>query len=198
MLKSSRRPEELCADPLLYDAHLPLKATFHPMGHAVEIRSNSADVLRAAAKLWGRYPPLSDAEPVRIRVIVSAAQSGSLRRPWPPRGEGHLFSIVHGVDDFALADLSGGFAFASLSQDSVSNPAYFCYHFLEPLAYAMLAAWHFVLLHASCISRKDSAIVLCGDSGAGKTCLAYACAKRGGTSSPEMPCRSSEETPTGW
>ncbi len=43
----------------------------------------------------------------------------------------------------------------------------------------MLAARHFVLLHASCISRNHRAIVLCGDSGAGKTCLAYACAKRG-------------------
>ena len=43
----------------------------------------------------------------------------------------------------------------------------------------MLAARYFVLLHASCVSRNRSAIVLCGDSGVGKTCLAYACAKRG-------------------
>jgi hypothetical protein len=179
MLKTYDPPEDSCADPLLYDAHLPLKSTFHPMGYAVEICSNSADVLAAAAKLWNRYPALSDAEPIRIRVIAGTTQSSASRDPKPPRGEGHLFSITHGVDDFALADLSAGFAFASLSQYTVSNPSYFCYHFLEPLVYAMLAAQHFVLLHASCISRNQSAVVLCGDSGAGKTCLAYACAKRG-------------------
>ena len=179
MLKTSHLQEEICADPLLYDAHLPLAQTFHPIGHAVEIRSNSVDVLAAAAKLWGRYPVLSHAEPIRIRVIAGTSRSSSSRDPRPPRGEGHLFSIAHGVDDFALADLSAGFAFASLSQYSVSNPSYLCYHFLEPLAYAMLATRHFVLLHASCISRNHNAIVLCGDSGAGKTCLAYACAKRG-------------------
>lgn len=180
MLKTSPYPPEaLCDDPLLYDAHLPLRAIFHPIGYAVEIRSNSADVLAAAAKLWRRYPALSDAEPMHIRVISSAGTSSSLRHPRPPRGEGHLFTIVHGVDDFAIANLSAGFAFACLSQDSISDPSYFCYHFLQPLAYAMQAARHFVLLHASCISSGGRAIVLCGDSGAGKTCLAYACAKRG-------------------
>jgi hypothetical protein len=39
------------------------------MGHAVEICSNSAGVLAAAAKLWSCYPVLSHAEPIRIRVI---------------------------------------------------------------------------------------------------------------------------------
>ena len=115
MLKTSQVPEEICADPLLYDAQLSLKRTFHPMGYAVEIRSNSADVLAAAEKLWSRYPVLSPAEPIRIRVIAGTTRSSSSRDPRPPRGEGHLFSIAHGVDDFALADLSAGFAFASLS-----------------------------------------------------------------------------------
>ncbi len=45
--------------------------------------------------------------------------------------------------------------------------------------YAMLGARYFVFIHASCISRNGHAILLCGDSGAGKTCLAYACARLG-------------------
>ena len=43
----------------------------------------------------------------------------------------------------------------------------------------MLGARYFVFIHASCISRNGHAILLCGDSGAGKTCLAYACARLG-------------------
>jgi len=160
-------------------ASLPFRAIFHPMGYAVEISSNSPDVLGAAAKLWSRYPVLSDAEPIRIRVMFGAAQASSLRQPLPPRIEGRLFLIVHGVQDFAVADLSTGLAFVSLSQDSISEHSYFSYHFLEPLAYVMQGARHFVFVHASCISRNGRAILLCGDSGSGKTCLAYACAKRG-------------------
>jgi hypothetical protein len=149
------------------------------MGYPVEISSNSAEAVDVAAKLWRRYPAISDAEPLHIQVISSAAQPGSLRQQLPPCTRGHLFSIVHGAHDFAVADLSAGFAFASLSWDSIAEPSYFRYYFLEPLAYVMMGASHFVYLHASCISRGGRAIVLCGDSGSGKTCLAYACAGRG-------------------
>ena len=78
-------------------------------------------------------------------------------------------------------DLSAGFAFASLSRGIGGGPLRpRAYYFLEPLlAYAMLGARSFVFVHASCISRGGKAIVLCGASGSGKTCLAYACAKRG-------------------
>jgi hypothetical protein len=167
------------ADPLRYNVDLPFRATFHPMGYAVEVSSNSAHVVSVAAKLWQRYPRLSDAQPVRIHIIAGGPQPDSPRHRTRPRGEAHLFSIVHGPHDFAVADLSAGFAFASLSEESISDPSGLVYYFLEPLAYAMLGARSFVFIHASCISRDGKAIVLCGASGSGKTCLAYACARRG-------------------
>jgi hypothetical protein len=173
------RSESWGASPPSYVPDLPLRAVFHPMGYSVEISSNSHEALHAASTLWRHYPRTSDAELTRIRVIFNPAPPGSIRQPSPPCIQGHLFSIVHGAYDFAVADLSAGFAFASLSQDSISDASYFGYYFLEPLAYVMLGARHFVYIHASCISRNRRAIVLCGDSGSGKTCLAYACARRG-------------------
>ena len=116
---------------------------------------------------------------MRIRVIANTARSDSSPKPFPPRVQGHLCSIFHGPDNFAIADLSAGFAFAFLSPDCIADRAYFRYHFLEPLVYLMQGARHFVFVHASCISRNGRAILLCGESGAGKTCLAYACARRG-------------------
>ena len=167
------------SDPSRYNVDLPFRYTFYPAGHALEVSSNSADVLATAAKLWQRYPALSDAQPLRLRIIDGGSHPDSARQRLPPCGEGHLFSIVHGVHDFALADLSTGFAFASLSRETLSDHDHFSYYFLEPLVYAMLGARYFVFVHASCISRNGRAILLCGDSGSGKTCLAYACAKLG-------------------
>ncbi len=132
-----------------------------------------------AAKLWQRYPALSDAQPLQLRIIDGGSYLDSARQRLPPCGEGHLFSIVHGENDFAMADLSTGFAFASLSRETLSDRGRFTYYFLEPLVYAMLGARYFVFVHASCISRNGRAILLCGDSGSGKTCLAYACARLG-------------------
>jgi hypothetical protein len=40
---------------------------------------------------------------------------------------------------------------------------------------------YFTPLHAACVERNGNAVLLCGESGAGKSCLAYACARRGWT-----------------
>jgi len=166
-------------DPLRYDVDLPFREIFYPMGFPVEISTNFKPALQVAARLWSKYPALSNTEPVRIRIICEGDSKAAPTEPAPPRGQGHLVTIVHGPHDFGIADLAKGFAFACLSQMAVSDYSYFRYHFLEPLVYVMQAARHFVFVHASCISINGSAIVLCGDSGSGKTCLAYACAKRG-------------------
>ena len=180
MLKTSFERRELPeADPLCYSVDLPLAATYYPMGYAVQIRTNSRGALQAADGLWRRYPVLSDSDPVHIRILASPNPGDPLQGAHPPRGQGHLLSIVHGPHDFAVADLRSGFAFSCLSEDTIANRSYFRYYFLEPLTYVMQAARHFVFVHASCISRDGRATLLCGDSGSGKTCLAYACAKRG-------------------
>ena len=63
----------------------------------------------------------------------------------------------------------------------MANLEYVRYHFLEPLAYLMIDGAHLAPLHASCVAWKGNAVVLCGESGAGKTSLAYACARLGWT-----------------
>ncbi len=45
----------------------------------------------------------------------------------------------------------------------------------------MIEARHFCPIHAACIALNGRAVLLCGNSGAGKTSLAYACAKKGWT-----------------
>jgi hypothetical protein len=167
------------ADPLASAFPLPLGATYYPMGVAVEIATNSEHVLAAADAVWEHFPPAAAASGVvRFRVAV-AGRSTARVRPSPPRGREHLVSIVHSPENFAVADLERGFGFAWLTADVAADRAGCRYHFLEPLVYLMVDALHFAPVHGSCVALDGRAVVLCGGSGAGKTSLAYACARRG-------------------
>ena len=168
-------------DPLAYDFPLPLKALYYPMGFAVEIVTNSPEVLAAADRIWGFYPSVTRANHVTFQVAVQTRGTLAAPRPSLPVGQNHLMSIVHGPDNFAVCDLAGSFGFARLTSEVVSDGPYFRYHFLEPAVYVMIDARHLAPVHASCVALDGNAVLLCGDSGAGKTSLAYALARRGWT-----------------
>jgi HPr serine kinase-like protein len=63
----------------------------------------------------------------------------------------------------------------------VSDRGYFRYHFLDSLVYSMLGSLYLTPIHAACVTLGGSGVLLCGESGSGKTSLGYACAKRGWT-----------------
>ncbi len=167
-------------DPLLCDFPLPLHRRFHPMGYTVEIVTNSEEVLAAAAESWGCYRQASFERAVTFRIAVRG--HGGAAHPAPvPLGQEHLVSIVQNAENFAICDLSQGFTFANVTTDTAAAHAGFRYHYLEPCVYLMLQALYLTPLHASCVALDGRAVVLCGDSGSGKTSLAYACARRGWT-----------------
>lgn len=168
-------------DPLAYDVPLPLRARYYPMGIPVEIATNSAAVLRTAERMWGRYPEAAGNNRITFRVAVADRCAAAPPHASMPLGQGHLISMVHGPDNFAVCDLHASFGFAWLTRDVASDSAYLRYHFLEPAVYLMIDAWHFSPVHASCVALDGRALLLYGDSGAGKTTLAYACAKQGWT-----------------
>jgi hypothetical protein len=184
-------------DPLSWLLPLPIVRTFYPMGFALELSTNSAEIAAMADSLWSRYPKLSDSPPVRLRIAVSEDVARSPAVPSLPRGQGHLFSIVHGPDNFAVADLAGGFAFACLSRDVAADSAYAIHYFLEPVSYMLLAAERLTILHAACVSREGKGILLAGDSGAGKTCLSYACGLQGWKFVSGDACALVRESPVG-
>ncbi len=152
-----------------------------PMGHALEIFTNSADVLSVAASLWGEFPPLAESAPVQLTIEVSGEVSNrhtSTRLPSITCQE-RVLMITQSPENLGLADLNAGVGLIRASADLIRNAPWFAYHFLEPIAYALLGICHFTMIHAACVALENSAVLLCGASGAGKTCLAYACAKRG-------------------
>jgi hypothetical protein len=168
-------------DPLLRKVDMPFVAVHYPLGFKIEITTNSEDVLAAAAESWRFFSPRPVVSSLRLRIGVTEKSS----RACPPapvfRADRNLFSVVADAENFAICDLSQGFAFAWVSHGALQHRSYFRYHFLEACGFALLAASHVTPIHAASIERRGCGVLLCGDSGAGKSSLAFACARNGWT-----------------
>ena len=166
-------------DPLQSATPLPLQAEYFPMGYRLRIATNSELVHLTAARIWSRYPCLSNEPAVRLNIAVTA-DDAALPPPAPLfRGRDHLFSVVADSNHFATADLRTGAGFSCFTENISGE--YLRYKFLEPLAYVLIAARYLTFTHAACVAFGGRGVLLCGDSGAGKTCLAFACARKGWT-----------------
>lgn len=154
------------------------RARFYPLGYPVEIVSSTARVLDVADELWASWPRLFEAEPVQIEVKVHGG-SAPLGRPAFSAPPG-LLKFYSDEGNFALFDEASGQGCIRIAHDALPSPV-FRHHFLEALALSALDAIFFTPLHAACVSRAGVGTLLCGDSGAGKSSLAYACARRGWT-----------------
>ena len=169
------------ADQVLSDVAMPYRAVFYPLGFPVEIATNSPDVLEAAALSWGKFTHQFDVDPVVIRLGVTAdPEDDSLLPPAPLcRLQGHLMSHVANQYNFVSCDLNAGFAFGWVTDQTARSTLYLRYHIIEAAALCMLAASRAAALHAACVSSHGYGMLLCGDSGAGKSSLAFAGARAG-------------------
>jgi hypothetical protein len=169
--------------PILRPAARGLHAEYYPMGFPVEIETNSPDVLAAAASAWGPYPRLSDGAQVKLRVGVAPGPPKVFRAIDAPSIEfdTERICVDGGPGNHAVASLAEGWGEIAFTADRAANFDYVRYHFLEPLVYLLLAPPHYAFAHAACVALNGHAIVLIGEAAAGKTCLAYACARRGWT-----------------
>jgi hypothetical protein len=166
-------------DPLQSNTPLPLHAEYFPMGYALRIATNSERVHSTAARIWSRYPRLSGDAAVHLKIAVSPAVGAFPPPPPSFRGRDHLFSVVADRDNFATTDLRTGTGFACFTENITNE--YLRYQFLEPLAYVLIAARYLTFTHSACVALHGRGVLLCGESGAGKTCLAFACARKGWT-----------------
>ncbi len=95
--------------------------------------------------------------------------------------DGDWMTVDHGPNAYAKANLAEGWAEITLPVTRAAQVDYVNYHFLEPIAHLLLAMPHYAFAHGSSIALNGQALVLCGEAEAGKTCLAYACARAGWT-----------------
>jgi HPr Serine kinase C-terminal domain len=173
--------DSLVNDPLLTRVPFEYEAMFYPYGFPVRIRSNSATTMDAADRSWSTYRCRHDHAPLEIRLALSESNSPACVEPPTFRSQGHLLSIVADRENFASLDLQAGFAFGWATEATAKNQEYFRQCLLDVMIYPLLEVKHLITIHAGCVMHRGKGVLLAGDSGAGKSSLSYACARRGWT-----------------
>ena len=183
-------------DSALYGTHLDLRATYYPLGFPVEVITNDRVVLEGARESWRRFAIRRDYAALTIRLEVAeeiteneGKKEGVTDRrdvevPSAPvcRMSGHLLANVADSSNFLIADFNEGCAFGRVTRQTVQASRYFRYHMLEAAALSMIAGLRAAPIHGACVATNGNrALLLCGDSGAGKSSLAYAAACAGWT-----------------
>lgn len=166
-------------DPVLSNFSLPLRAAYYPLGFTVEIATNCGEVLAAAQESWGSFQKGFSEPAARLEIGVTA--DGPIGCPPAPdcRSRANLLTTIADADNFSICDLSRGFAFAWLTRAAAENRAYLRYYFLEAAVLTLLEHAYLTPIHAACVHVGGRGVLLCGESGAGKSSLAFACARAG-------------------
>lgn len=169
------------SDPLLRNLEMPLRRTFYPLGFPIEVLTDSYDVLLAADESWAPFDKTFETLALTLRIGITPDNAPACPPSPVSRGYRGLLSIIADGSNYIICDLDQGFGYGWLSQSALSQRAYFRYYFLEGAALSLLAANHATPLHAACVALEGTGVLLCGESGAGKSSLAYACARNGWT-----------------
>jgi hypothetical protein len=157
------------------------QATFYPLGSALTVDTNSLQILDIARQEWGAWTQIFEAAAVVLEIEVSDHEAPDMPPPVVFHAGRNLLRWTADEHNHAAGDPVAGTARATISSTAASDPAWLLYHFLDAMAYQLLGARHFAPVHASCVAREGRGALLCGDSKAGKTSLAYACARAGWT-----------------
>ncbi len=171
-----------CQDPLFFGLPTRSSGYFFPLGKRVLVESNDEAVVASAIESFQHYGPPSPDQRVDIHIRICVDPTLHDDGAWPRpsyRAIGHLFHIACGTSNFAVVDLKSGKAFGFVSRELVTDRSFFRSTFLECAFYVLAVHQSLTPVHCSCVSLNDCGILICGPSGAGKTTLAYACAKAG-------------------
>jgi hypothetical protein len=160
---------------------LSLQKMFYPLGFPVEAKTNSAEILKSLGEMWGMFQRRFATETIRVDVHV--VDSGSTECPPAPTCR-HVLPFVFNIADgsnYSISDLTKNWTRIVLSRAAVQNMLYRKHFFLNASPLSHVATRFTTPIHAGCVSLNGKGVLLCGDSGAGKSSLSYACARAGWT-----------------
>jgi hypothetical protein len=177
---AASQPPNLCR--YAFDVpDLSLGGMYYPLGFPVELRTNSSEILRQADCQWAMFKHRFQAEPIQVDIHVIESNS----RECPPTpGFRIMYPLLVSMadqDNFSVVDLSRNRTQITISQAAERHSSYLAYFFLGASPLCHIATRYTTPVHAACVAMNGHGVLLCGDSGAGKSSLAYACARAGFT-----------------
>jgi hypothetical protein len=183
MLSTAVESDTLSAldDVLITDVSLPLRATFFPLGFRLELATNSEAVIAAARQSWGMFQCEHPGNPLSLCMTVTEAEEENLPPRPKFRSHQHLMSIVGDARNQVMCDFNRGCAFGWVTQRVAEDAEFLRLHFLEAAVMTVLVGAHLAPIHSALLTRDGVGVALCGESFAGKSTLAYACARSGWT-----------------
>lgn len=173
--------QKIVPDPVLSSIELPLRRTLYPFGFPLQLETNSTEVITAAVEGWGAFHQMFDEPPVRLCLGVLERSCDSVPMESVIRSREHLMSVVADPSNFVICDFNSGYAFGWVTPNTASDHPLLRYRFLVAAAATLIEHQVFATLHGALIALDDAGVMLAGDSFAGKSTLAYACARAGWT-----------------
>jgi hypothetical protein len=162
---------------------LKYDAMYFPLGYPVRLVSNSYRVLEAAEQSWTSFYAMFHGEPLEILIEMREGAEPRQALPSAPAHmlHGPLLLQIADTDNFSITDLKRGRAMGRVTPSVAGCSPYIRYFFLEAAALSMISSLRAVAIHGACVSVGGKGVLLCGDSGEGKSTLAYAGARAGWT-----------------
>jgi hypothetical protein len=114
---------------------------------------------------------------------VNVVEDNALQSPQVPVWRVALPLLINVADssNYGVSDLDQGTTHITLARSTLRHRSYLRYFLLGPAPLCHMATRFTLPVHAACVARNGKGVLLCGDPGAGKTSLAYACARAGWT-----------------
>jgi hypothetical protein len=156
-----------------------MEGMFFPLGFPLRVRTNSDEVLRQCAAKWGMFTQRTDDRPIEADVHV--IESDSSECPPIPKWYfmGNTLLMAADTQNIGTVDFPWGKTRMVITSAVLKHPHYFDQTFLETVPACQLCTRFATPIHAGCVALDGRGVLLCGDSGAGKTSLAYGCARAG-------------------
>jgi hypothetical protein len=173
------------SQPLDFSRHplnapeLPLRRTFFPYGFPAEVHTNEPKLFELFEASFGVFEPRFDTQKIFIDVhLVESASTDCPPSPSYRLMHPHLV-VAADSSNYSVIDLDHLRTQMVVSTAALRYPTYLRYFFLEGSAGCHITTRFTTPVHAGCVAFNGRGVLLCGDSGAGKSSLSYACARSG-------------------